>query len=173
MPCHVAPPHTQPQSAELAFASCVASCHCCTLPCVAANLTSCWGRRLIPVRPAVLCGCRDACQPLLSEGGPHCAGSAVHSSPLQPCMPCAFLSHPTTLKQQRWHIRGLALNVQAVLDEMGCQLREYAWPDHWYFGRDRRLVDSRYEVHSSRASWCGPVQLSAAFTCAEGLAANA
>ena len=60
------------------------------------------------------------------------------------------------------HMQVLALNLQAVLDDMGCKLREYAWPDHWYFGNDRRLVDSRYQVHSSWAGWHGPVQLSAA-----------
>lgn len=83
--------------------------------------------------------------------GPHRAGSAAHSSPLQPCMPCASLTHPTALKQQRLHVQVLAFSVQAVLDEMGCKMRELAWPDHWYFGKERRLADSRYEVHSSRA----------------------
>eukprot|EP00891_Asterochloris_glomerata_P008389 jgi/Astpho2/8389/e_gw1.00122.39.1_t len=42
-------------------------------------------------------------------------------------------------------VHGARSCLKAVLDEMGCKMREYAWPDHWYFGKERRLADSRYE----------------------------
>lgn len=32
--------------------------------------------------------------------------------------------------------------MQDILEEMGCTLREYAWPDYWYFGKERRMMGS-------------------------------
>ncbi len=29
---------------------------------------------------------------------------------------------------------------------MGCELREYSWPDYWYVGREDRLFDSSIKV---------------------------
>ncbi len=29
---------------------------------------------------------------------------------------------------------------------MGCELREYSWPDYWYVGREERLFDSSIKV---------------------------
>ena len=29
---------------------------------------------------------------------------------------------------------------QDLLDEMGCKLREYDWPDYWYIGSERRML---------------------------------
>lgn len=32
--------------------------------------------------------------------------------------------------------------MQDLLEEMGCTLREYAWPDYWYFGKEHRMMGS-------------------------------
>ncbi|KAK9823039.1 hypothetical protein WJX81_001999 [Elliptochloris bilobata] len=37
-------------------------------------------------------------------------------------------------------IHGAKSSLKSLLDEVGCQLRELEWPDHWYFGAERRLV---------------------------------
>lgn len=29
---------------------------------------------------------------------------------------------------------------------MGCELREYSWPDYWYVGSEDRLFDSNIKV---------------------------
>ena len=29
---------------------------------------------------------------------------------------------------------------------MGCELREYSWPDYWYVGSEDRLFDSSIKV---------------------------
>ena len=45
-----------------------------------------------------------------------------------------------------WHVTLHALLGQDLVDEMGCQLREFSWPDYWYVGREGRLFDSNTEV---------------------------
>ena len=35
---------------------------------------------------------------------------------------------------------------QDLVDEMGCELREYSWPDYWYVGSEDRLFDSNIKV---------------------------
>lgn len=35
---------------------------------------------------------------------------------------------------------------QDLLKEMGCELREYPWPDYWYFGKERRMMGSAEKV---------------------------
>lgn len=36
--------------------------------------------------------------------------------------------------------------MQALLQDMGCEFREYAWPDRWYFRGERRLKPSSEEA---------------------------
>jgi hypothetical protein len=54
------------------------------------------------------------------------------------------------------------ISPQGLLEEMGCQLRELAWPDHWWWRNERRLagpgeqVSLRTETNRSRlrsAEW--------------------
>ena len=30
--------------------------------------------------------------------------------------------------------------MQAMLDEMQCEIKEYDWPDRWYFGKKRQFL---------------------------------
>ena len=30
--------------------------------------------------------------------------------------------------------------MQTMLDEMQCRIKEFEWPDRWYFGKERRLL---------------------------------
>ncbi len=36
--------------------------------------------------------------------------------------------------------------MQRILEEVGCQTREYEWPDYWYFGEERQLIKDPDEV---------------------------
>ncbi len=40
---------------------------------------------------------------------------------------------------------------QDLLDEMGCKLREYDWPDYWYIGSERRMLAPGEKVRPIRA----------------------
>lgn len=41
---------------------------------------------------------------------------------------------------------------QTILEEIGCQLREFAWPDRWYYGKQQRMTDASVTVWRW---WCG------------------
>ena len=57
-----------------------------------------------------------------------------------------------------------AIATQDLLDEMGCELREYDWPDRWYIGSDRRMLAPGEKVlnllsirgTTARHSWLTP-----------------
>ena len=36
--------------------------------------------------------------------------------------------------------------MQRIIEEVGCQTREFDWPDYWYFGDRRLLVKDAEEV---------------------------
>lgn len=36
--------------------------------------------------------------------------------------------------------------MQRLLEEVGCQTREYEWPDYWYFGDERSLIKDGEKV---------------------------
>lgn len=36
--------------------------------------------------------------------------------------------------------------MQTMLDEMKCGIKEYDWPDWWYFGKERRFLHAPEEV---------------------------
>ena len=38
---------------------------------------------------------------------------------------------------------------QDLVEEMGCELREYSWPDYWYVGRENKLFDSNIKVREA------------------------
>ena len=38
--------------------------------------------------------------------------------------------------------------MQRILEELGCQTREYEWPDYWYFGDERQLITDAEEVRT-------------------------
>lgn len=35
---------------------------------------------------------------------------------------------------------------QELLHEMDCKVHEHAWPDRWYFGRERRFIHAGTEA---------------------------
>lgn len=37
-------------------------------------------------------------------------------------------------------------HLQRIIEEVGCQTREYEWPDYWYFGEERLLIKDAEEV---------------------------
>lgn len=47
--------------------------------------------------------------------------------------------------------------LQSLLEEVGCHVRELQWPDHWYFGSERRLVGPGVQVRKVLQK--GPHQL--------------
>ncbi|KAK9804891.1 hypothetical protein WJX72_010512 [[Myrmecia] bisecta] len=42
-------------------------------------------------------------------------------------------------------VHGGKSSLQGILRSMGVKTQEYAWPDRWYFGAERRLIDSSVE----------------------------
>lgn len=35
---------------------------------------------------------------------------------------------------------------QTILEEIGCHLREFAWPDRWFYGKQQRMTDASITV---------------------------
>ncbi len=53
------------------------------------------------------------------------------------------------------YVKLLILCTQEMLDEMQCGIKQYDWPDWWYFGKERRFMHAPEEASHSQHSVSG------------------